>query len=206
MKKLTLTILLNLFAALYICAQTAPAPVISNAPKATDKKEVSSAMPELVGLKGLTAPQFTLKAMNGTEYNLENLRGKIVVVNLWGTFCPPCIAEMPHLNKLVKKYKNKNVIFLAPTPDDKAALPVFLQNNPFNYQVLPNAFDVIGKYAPHKKTEDSQKKGGFMMLLPAHLVIDQKGTVTYHEWGFRKDTTEKLSAEIKRLLAAKAKI
>ncbi len=197
--------MLNLFTAVYICAQTAPAPVISNLPKVTDKKEVSSAMPELVGLKGLTAPQFILKAMDGTEYNLENLRGKIVVINLWGTFCPPCITEMSHLNKLVKKYKNKNVIFLAPTPDDKAAMPDFLQNNPFTYQVLPNAFSIIEKYAPHKKSEATQKKGGFMMILPTHLVIDQTGIVTYHEWGFRKDMTEKLSAEIERLLAANAK-
>ncbi|MGI9035252.1 MAG: TlpA family protein disulfide reductase [Pyrinomonadaceae bacterium] len=40
----------------------------------------------MVGLKGQTAPQFTNAAMDGTVYNLENLRGKIVVINLWGTF------------------------------------------------------------------------------------------------------------------------
>lgn len=198
MKKLILAVTLNLFAFGIVFGQTVAAPQIAGKPP--ESKKVPLNLADLVGLKGQTAPQFTLSAMDGTQYSIENLRGKIVVVNLWGTFCPPCIEEMPKLNSLVEKFKGKDVIFLAPAPDDKAVLQGFLQKYTFNYQVLPNGFGVIKEYAPHKKSDDAQKKGGFMMILPTHLVIDQTGVVTYHEWGFRKDTTEKLSDEIEKLL------
>lgn len=203
MKKLILPLLLNLLAFGTAFGQTAPAPLIINRPAAESKKTPTS-LPDLVGLKGQLAPQFTLPAMDGTQYNLANLRGKIVVVNLWGTFCPPCVVEMPELNSLVEKYRGKEVVFLAPTPDDKAVLGTFLQKYPFSYQVLPNGFGVVEKYAPHKKSDNSQKKGGFLMLLPTHLVIDQTGVVTYHEWGFRKNTAALISQEIEKLLAKNA--
>lgn len=184
-----------------ICGQTTPPPKIVDPPAVEAKKPAPFKLSDLVGLKGQTAPQFILSAMNGTQYNLENLRGKIVVINLWGTFCAPCVEEMPKLNALVEKYKGKEVVFLAPAPDGKSDLEVFLQKHAFNYQVLPNGFAVVEKYAPHKKSDDSQKKGGFMMILPTHLVINQIGVVTYHDWGFSKDTAAELSKEIERLLA-----
>lgn len=199
MKKLILPLLLNILAFGTAFGQTAPAPLIINRP-AVESKKVPTSRLDLIGLKGQLAPAFTLPSMNGTEYNLEKLRGKIVVINLWGTFCPPCITEMPGLNSLVEKYKGKEVVFLAPTPDEKAVLESFLQKYPFSYQVLPNGFNIIKNYAPQKKNDDPQKKGGFLMILPTHLVIDQTGVVTYHEWGFRKDTVDKLSSEIEKLL------
>ncbi|MGI8467591.1 MAG: TlpA family protein disulfide reductase [Pyrinomonadaceae bacterium] len=176
------------------------APTIVNQP-ATETKKKPLNIDDLVGLKGQNAPPFTLLSMDGTEYNLEKLRGKIVVINLWETFCPPSITEMPELNALVEKYKDKEIVFLAPAPDEKAVLEGFLQKHPFSYQVLPNGFNIIKQYAPHKKSDDLQKKSGFIMLLPTHLVIDQTGVVTYHEWGFRKDTVNKLSGEIEKLLS-----
>jgi peroxiredoxin len=120
-----------------------------------------------------------------------------------GNFLPAVHHGNARTNSLVEKYKGKNVVFLAPTPDDKAVLEGFLKKYPFNYQVIPNGFGVVEKYAPHKKSDDPQKKGGFLMLLPTHLVIDQTGVVTYHEWGFRKDTVDKLSSEIEKLLIEK---
>jgi peroxiredoxin len=200
MKKLFLFTLLNLLACGIAFGQTSPAPKIVNQPAAESKKKPPLDLSDLVGLKGQAAPAFTLPAMNGAEYNLEKMRGQIVVVNLWGTFCPPCIDEMPGLNSLVEKYKREAVVFLAPAPDDKALLETFLRKYPFDYQVLPNGFKIIEQYAPHKKSGDPQKKGGFIMLLPTHLVIDQTGVVTFHEWGFRKDTAERLSGEIEKLL------
>lgn len=183
--------------------QTAAAPIVTNTlpPEKAQKKPFNPA--DLVGLKGQSAPQFILPAMNGTEYNLGKLRGKIIVVNLWGTFCGPCIVEMPELNALVEKYREKEVVFLAPAPDDKAILESFLPKHPFNYQILPNGFAVIEKYAPHKKSDDPSKIGGFMMLLPTHLIINQTGVVTYHAWGYSKTTVAELTKEIENLLTQK---
>lgn len=199
-KNLILLTALTIFQSAIIVGQTNPPPQIINSPSPETKKSVPFDPANLIGLKGQIAPQFVLPSMDGTEYNLEKLRGKIVVVNLWGTFCPPCLVEIPELNQLVEKYKDKNVVFFAPAPDDKTNLESFLQKHPFNYEVLPNAFAVIKDYAPRKKSDDSQKKGGFMMLLPTHLVIDQNGLVVYHNWGFDKNTSKNLAVEIDKLL------
>jgi thiol-disulfide isomerase/thioredoxin len=49
----------------------------------------------------------------------KDLEGKVIVINLWFTTCHPCIAELPALNKLVKEYKDKNVVFLGLSTDTK---------------------------------------------------------------------------------------
>lgn len=203
MKKISFVLIIFVVCCGNAFAQTAPAPVITNTlpPEKAKKKAFNPA--DLTGLKGQIAPQFVLPAMNGTGCNLENLRGKIVVINLWGTFCSPCITEIPELNALVRKYNEKGIVFLAPAPDDKAALEIFLKKHPFDYQILPNGFAVIEKYAPHKKSDEPDKIGGFMMVLPTHLVIDQTGTVTYHNWGYSKTTAAELTKEIDNLLAKK---
>lgn len=201
MKKLILLLTLTLFAFGIVFGQSNPTPKIINQPKTEASKSPSLDLDNLVGLKGETAPTFTLPAMDGTEYNLEKLRGKIVVINLWATFCAPCLEEMPKLNSLVEKFSGKDVVFLALAPYEKTVLEGFFKKYSFTYQVLPGAFGLIRNYAPHQKSDDPKKKGGFMMVLPTHLVIDQKGVVNYHEWGFRKDTIKNITDEIDRLLS-----
>ena len=136
--------------------------------------------------------------MDGIDYDLAGLKGKIVVINLWGTFCSPCIAEIPKLNELVRKFKGKDVVFLAPSPEETPLLKTFLSKKIFKYSVLPNSFDIVEQYAPKKK--DGDGKGEFQMILPTHIVIDGNGLVTKHFWGFNKNTPDVLSAEITRLL------
>lgn len=200
MNPIILFLILTAFVAT-VYGQTAPKTIKLPEDQSASKSS-STKLSDLIGLKDKAAPQFVMPAMDGTEYNLENLRGKIVVMNLWGTYCAPCIEEMPTLNNLVEKFKSQNVIFLAPATDEKADLEIFLKKYKFDYQVLPNSFSVVKNYAPRKKDEIPQKPGGFMMILPTHLVIDQTGIVTYHDWGFSKETAQKISAEIEKLLTA----
>lgn len=171
----------------------------------TTEKSQSAAFPELIGLTGQKAPNFTAIDMNGVEFNLENLRGKIVVINLWGTFCAPCIQEMPKLNTLVRKYKDKEVVFLSVAADDKQELEAFLAKHHFDYHVLSGAFDIIRQYAPKKKiSSPTDMPDSFMMVLPTHLVIDRDGIVTEHFWGYSKKTVNQLAAIIEKLLAKKS--
>src|SRR5689334_20368114 len=62
-------------------------------------------------------PDIEFKTVAGKEIEFRKLKGKIVVLNFWFTACPPCLAEIPALNKLAKEYKNKNVIFFGITYD-----------------------------------------------------------------------------------------
>ena len=152
----------------------------------------------LVGLEKQSAPLFSKKGLDGIDYSLADLKGKIVVINLWGTSCSPCIAEMPKLNELVAKFKGKDVVFLAPSPEETPKLKKFLKKRIFKYSVLPDSFDVVEHYAPKKKEADG--KSEFQMILPTHIVIDGNGLVTKHFWGFGKNTPDILSTEITRLL------
>src|SRR4051794_32599437 len=70
---------------------------------------------------GSIAPQFSATSTNGTQYNLADLRGKVVVVTFWSTRCPICRVEMPQLDSLVRQYRSDSVVFLALTTenDDK---------------------------------------------------------------------------------------
>lgn len=70
-------------------------------------KEV--ALDETVGLeKGNLAPDFTLYNLQGEPLTLSDLKGKRVVLNFWATWCPPCEAEMPHMQKYYEQYKNED--------------------------------------------------------------------------------------------------
>ncbi|PAE22860.1 MULTISPECIES: TlpA disulfide reductase family protein [Bacillaceae] len=77
-----------------------------------DKIEDPEDLP--IGLeKGNLAPDFQLTDMEGNPVKLSDYRGKAVLLNFWASWCPPCRAEMPHMEKLYKKYKDKNFDILA---------------------------------------------------------------------------------------------
>jgi cytochrome c biogenesis protein CcmG/thiol:disulfide interchange protein DsbE len=76
---------------------------------------------------GFAAPDFTLKTPTGETYTLSGLRGQAVLVNLWATWCPPCRAEMPAIDKMYQEYKGRGFIVLA--------IDMTYQDNPMN--VIP---------------------------------------------------------------------
>ena len=64
------------------------------------------------GMAGQTAPLFTLQDDNGKSASLQNYRGKIVFMNLWASWCPPCRAEMPDLQRFVDAYGARGVVVI----------------------------------------------------------------------------------------------
>lgn len=82
--------------------------VVSRVPSAVGAPLSSSPSPR----EGFLAPDFTLDTLDGTKVTLSDLRGKIVVINLWATWCPPCRAEMPALENAYKQYKDSGVVVL----------------------------------------------------------------------------------------------
>jgi len=109
------------------------------------------------------APDFELLDLQGKRWSLKDLRGKIVVLNFWFTSCPPCIEEMPELNKLVQEYGNQNVVFLGLTYNNAAQVNTFLQKRTFSYKQLPNSHAVNTKYQ--------------VSSWPTSIVIDKEGTI-----------------------------
>lgn len=118
---------------------------------------------------GATAPDFTLETADGKAVKLSDFRGKRVVLNFWATWCPPCRAEMPDLNRVAAAYKSQGVVVLAvdqlETPAKVAAFfsEVGIGASP---AVIP-IYDSQGTVAQEYYVE----------ALPSTFVIDSSGVI-----------------------------
>src|SRR3979409_912395 len=92
------------------------------------------------------APAFRVTSLDGQVFDLADLHGKVVVLNLWFIGCPPCRKEIPELNNLVEEFKGKDVGFLALALDKAEELRAFIKEQPFNYHIVPEAKQVIKRY------------------------------------------------------------
>jgi len=95
-----------------------------------------------------------LQAPSGAKLNAETLKGKVVVLEFWATWCGPCVLAIPHLNELADKFKDQPVQFVAITAEDEATVKTFLAKKPIRSWValdsdkaMNKAFDVEG--IPH---------------------------------------------------------
>jgi len=129
---------------------------------------------------------FNFNDINGNHYTLENLKGKVIVMNYWFSACRPCVLEMPELNKLVEKYKGKDVVFLGLTYHVKANIKRFLQRFQFDYNLIPEAQIEIHNY--------------HVQAYPTHIVIDKDGFIVLREEGLNYDTVDILDKTIEALL------
>lgn len=114
-------------------------------------------------LYGQTLPSFNLISMQGDTISSEALKGKLVYINIWETWCGPCVSEIPTLNKVREKYPE--TIFLALTPASKPKTKQFLKKHSFNFPVICDADDLVKKLL----------QTGY----PTHVLVDRFGKITY---------------------------
>jgi peroxiredoxin len=89
--------------------------------------------------QGFLAPDFSLPDLAGQSVTLSDLRGQVVVLNIWATWCPPCRAEMPALQAVYADYAGRDLLVLAvnsTVQDDPAAIAPFLAENGLTFPVL----------------------------------------------------------------------
>ncbi len=117
----------------YIIAKPKPASVqiTSNGDGVSTATTSVSSSPFGIGNK---LPEFKMTDINGKKWSSKDLKDKIVVMNFWFVECPPCIAEMPSLNKLVEKYRNNDkVVFLSVANTGEEKVKSFLAKKEFKY-------------------------------------------------------------------------
>jgi thiol-disulfide isomerase/thioredoxin len=94
---------------------------------------------------GELAPDFVLPRLDGSVQKLSNYRGKIVLVNMWATWCPPCIEEMPLLDGLEKTYGPRGLVVLGLAGDEEPGrVRSFLEKNPVSFDVLLDVGGEVG--------------------------------------------------------------
>jgi peroxiredoxin len=115
---------------------------------------------------GSAAPDFSLQDMQGRQVRLSDLRGKVVIVNFWATWCPPCRAEMPSMETLYQTFKNDDLVLLALNveEDGRELIEKFLQESPYSFPILLDS-----------ETEVQQRYGVFQF--PESFIIDRNGVV-----------------------------
>jgi thiol-disulfide isomerase/thioredoxin len=115
-----------------------------------------------------TAPNLDLKDLAGHPQKLSTLRGQIVVLSFWATWCGPCREELPRLSRLSEAYAGKNVRFIAVSIDDRkdfVKIQPFLQQQNVHLDVWIGAdVDTLGRF-------------GLGDIVPGTVVIDQQGNV-----------------------------
>lgn len=86
---------------------------------------------------GGTVPDFTLEDLDGNAHQLSDYKGKAVVINFWGTFCPPCVKEMPEFERQFAKWKDEGLEILAINlSEDTLTVNNFVRNFDLNYPIL----------------------------------------------------------------------
>ena len=133
----------------------------------------TSAQKLTTGPDATSQPTFVVNGMDGKRIDIADLRGKIVVLNLWFINCPNCLEEIASLNALVDQYRdNSNVVFLGLAASPKNDLVKFLQKHPFKYQIIPDAaITIIGKLGTPGKNGDVE------VPFPMHYVLDREGYI-----------------------------
>lgn len=148
-----------------------------------EMEALSGSQSELIGKDAFI---FTATDINGNEYSLNSLKGKIIVMNFWFAECKPCVMEMPELNELVKNYKNKDVVFLGFAKNDKSKIDSFLKKKDFSYNIIPNS----------KKIAAAYKVVGY----PTNIIIDKNSKIVYATCGLETTTVTDIEKTIESLI------
>jgi peroxiredoxin len=132
------------------------------------------------------APEFRLQKYDGGSVSLSDLRGKVVMVHFWATWCPPCVEELPTLDQLHNSSLGKDFEMLAVSVDEGGAGAVapFLQKNRLN---LPVFFDPGGDVSRFYGT----------YKFPETYIVDRQGVVRYKAIGPR-DWTDPSNIQVLR--------
>jgi len=116
---------------------------------------VASTLRERLVVAGDSAPSFSVTTDTGRKISTSDFGGKILVVNFWATWCPPCISELPSLNQMAAEVKGPGVVVLGIRVDkDKAAYDTFPKKVKLNFETSRDpAADISSEYGTFKYPE-----------------------------------------------------
>lgn len=140
---------------------------------------INTAAQEKQPMLGQQAPSFSLNAVDGKIYSLEQSRGKYVVIHFAATWCPFCNAEAPYLQELYKNYRNKGVdVFIVDVKEEKALVEKSFARFNFSFPVLLDEDGAVSaRYAPEGVQPDLARHE---VPLASNLIIDKEGKIRFY--------------------------
>jgi len=126
-----------------------------------------------------------LKDLKGNTFNFNSSKNKVTLVNIWATWCPPCIAEMPSLQELSNDYKDKIDILIV-SNEDKEIVSKFIKSNNYDFPV----------YLSYGNTPESFN----VRSIPRTFLLDKEGNIIIDETGAANWNSDKVRSTIDKLL------
>jgi peroxiredoxin len=141
---------------------------------------------------GMMPPTFTLPDLDGADVTLSDYRGKVVVLDLWATWCPPCREEIPFLVELYEDLKNEGLVVVGVGLDQggRNTLAPFVDENGITYPILVGNREVQAAYG--------------VTGIPTTFLIGRDGKISAKHVGYHPSMAESFRAEVKALLEAQA--
>ncbi|MFV1873678.1 MAG: TlpA disulfide reductase family protein [Oleiphilus sp.] len=134
------------------------------------------------------ADDFTLKSNQGKNIRLEELRGEVVMLNFWASWCGPCRQEMPLMNDIYQEYKDLGFTILAVNVDeDSADADRFLTAVPVDFPIL---YD--------NQSQVSELYG--VDAMPTTVLIDRDGNKRFHHRGYKPGYEDEYEKQVKKLV------
>lgn len=119
------------------------------------------------------APDFSLRDVDGVVYSLRDYRGKVVFVNFWATWCPPCRREIPDLMELQDEHRGDLVVLgISLDREGVAKVKPFVEAMGISYPILVNGDDVAARFGPFNS-------------IPMTFVVDREGRIAEQIVGLR---------------------
>ena len=136
------------------------------------------------------APDIKLTDLNGNKFKLSDYKGKVIIVNFWAVWCPPCKAEIPHLIKLNDKYKADGLVIIGIAIDSGKDEKIRKKAEEFtvNYPIINGDDSSIRKSFPPVRA------------VPTSLIINKEGQIFNNYQGFNEAIAKQVEEDIKTLL------
>jgi len=133
------------------------------------------------------APEFNLEDFNGKYKSLSEFKGKVVLLNFWAMWCPPCRVELPELSEMYTRYKDKGVVIIGINLDEGRDKDVkhFLSDRKITLPVLHGTRKIVEAY-------------GNFFGIPTSFLIDKNGYMSKSFPGYQPKET--IEAEIKKII------
>ena len=134
------------------------------------------------------APGFDLAARDGGRVALSDLKGQVVMVNFWATWCGPCRQEMPHLEALYQRYNGLGFTLLGVNvEEDSSGADEFLAETPVSFPIL---FD------PENKVSELYN----VVAMPSTVLIDKGGNMRFIHHGYQPGYEDEYQSQIRALI------
>lgn len=140
-------------------------------------------------IEGDKAPDFTVEMLDGSKVKLSSLRGKVVLINFWATWCPPCRQEMSHLQEgVIDHFAGREVVVLPISRgEDRTTVESFVKKMGYTFPVgLDKSQAIYRQYASN--------------YIPRSVVVGKDGKVVYVAVGYDEEIAKEVNAAIEKAL------